>query len=230
MGYGIPDLDRALGNSLSRITLTTPSSESIKARQAKVYQVQIPEFLLREGEGYDIRIEITLSYVAEPRRTRRDRRKYLSTWLDWSCSKSGQDPDAFLAKVLKEYDQVSPDAEEGESGFSWTLGKRRARRRDDGTVPSQGIDGIVKEVSRSTGTIQKDWAIVKSYELREGFCIAVVGHQGWNKHPEATVPYCLVVSFEAVNSEVPIYEAFAQVQQPLQVQEQQQVGVTTSLS
>jgi hypothetical protein len=192
--------------------------------------VQIPEFLLREGEGYDIRIEITLSYVAEPRRTRRDRRKYLSTWLDWSCSKRGQDPDAFLAKVLKEYDQVSPDAEEGESGFPWTLGKRRARRRDDGTVPSQGIDGIVKEVSRSTGTIQKDWAIVKSYELREGFCIAVVGHEGWNKDPEATVPYCLVVSFEAVNSEVPIYEAFAQVQQPLQVQEQQQVGVTTSLS
>jgi hypothetical protein len=226
MGYGIPDLERALGNSLSRITLTTPGNDYIKARQAKVYQVQIPEFLLREGEGYDIRIEITLSYVAEPRRTRRNRRKYLSTWLDWTCSKSGQDPDAFLAKVLKEYDQVSPDAEEGESGFSWTLGKKRARRREDGTVSSQGIDGIVKEVSRSAGTIQKDWAIVKSYELREGFCIAVVGHEGWNKDPDATVPYCLVVSFEAVNSEVPIYEAFAQIQQPLQVQEQQQVGVT----
>lgn len=226
MGYGIPDLDRALGNSPSRITLTTSSSESIKARQAKVYQVQIPEFLLKEGEGYDIRIEITLSYVAEPRRTRRDRRKYLSTWLDWQCSKKGQDPDVFLNKVLKEYDQASPDADKGEGGFTWTLGKKRARRRDDGTVPSQGIDGIVKEVSRSVGTIQKDWAIVKSYELREGFCIAVVGHEGWNKDPEATVPYCLVVSFEAVNSEVPIYEAFAQIQQPLQVQQQQQVCVT----
>lgn len=228
MGYGIPNLNRALGNSLSRITLTTPSTETIKARQAKVYQVQIPEFLLREGEGFDIRIEITLSYVAEPRRTRRNRRKYLSTWLDWACSKRGEDPDAFLAKVLKEYDQASSDAEEGEGGFPWTLGKRQARRRDDGTVPSQGIDGIVKEVSRSAGTIQKDWAIVKSYDLREGFCIAVVGHEGWNKDPEATVPYCLVVSFEAVNSEVHIYEAFAQIQQPLQVQPQQQVNVTVS--
>lgn len=228
MGYGIPNLERALGNSLSRITLTTPGNEHIKARQAKVYQVQIPEFLLREGEGFDIRIEITLSYVAEPRRTRRNRRKYLSTWLDWTCSKRGEDPDAFLAKVLKEYDQASPDAEEGESGFPWTLGKRQARRRDDGTVTSQGIDGIVKEVSRSAGTIQKDWAIVKSYNLREGFCIAVVGHEGWNKDREATVPYCLVVSFEAVSSEIPIYEAFAQIQQPLQIQQQQQVGVTVS--
>ncbi|WP_263971220.1 S8 family peptidase [Leptolyngbya sp. PCC 6406] len=226
MGYGIPDLDRALGNSLSRITLTTPSSESIKARQAKVYQVQIPEFLLREGEGFDIRIEITLSYVAEPRRTRRNRRKYLSTWLDWTCSKRGQDPDTFLAKVLKEYDQAPLDADEGEGGFPWTLGRRRARRRDDGTVPSQGIDGIVKEVSRSAGTIQKDWAIVKSYDLREGFCVGVVGHVGWNKNPEATVPFSLVVSFEAVNSEIPIYAAFAQVQQSLQVQPQQQVSVT----
>ena len=228
MGYGIPNLERALGNSLSRITLTTPGNETIKARQAKVYQVQIPEFLLREGEGFDIRIEITLSYVAEPRRTRRNRRKYLSTWLDWTCSKRGEDPDAFLAKVLKKYEQVSPDAEEGESGFPWTLGKRQARKRYDGTVPSQGIDGIVKEVSRSAGTIQKDWAIVKSYDLREGFCIAVVGHAGWNKDPEAIVPYCLVVSFEAVNSEIPIYEAFAQIQQPLQIQQQQQVGVTVS--
>ena len=228
MGYGIPDLDRALGNSPSRITLTTSSGESIKARQAKVYQVQIPKFLLREGEGYDIRIEITLSYVAEPRRTRRDRRKYLSTWLDWQCSKRGQDPDVFLDKVLKEYDQASPEADKGESGFPWTLGKRQARRRDDGKVPVQGIDGIVKEVSRSAGTLQKDWAIVKSYELREGFCIAVVGHEGWNKDPEATVPYCLAVSFEVVNSEVPIYEAFAQIQQPLQVQEQQQVSVAVS--
>ncbi|MBD2426842.1 S8 family peptidase [Phormidium sp. FACHB-1136] len=228
MGYGIPNIDRALGNSHNRITLTTPGNEYIKARQAKVYQVQIPEFLLREGEGFDIRIEITLSYVAEPRRTRRNRRKYLSTWLDWACSKRGEDPDAFLAKVLKEYDQASSDAEEGEGGFPWTLGKRQARRRDDGTVPSQGIDGIVKEVSRSAGTIQKDWAIVKSYDLREGFCIAVVGHEGWNKDPEATVPYCLVVSFEAVNPEVHIYEAFAQIQQPLQVQPQQQVNVTVS--
>ena len=51
---------------------------------------------------------------------------------------------------------------------------------------------------------------------------------GWNKDPEATVPYSLVVSFEAVNAEISIYEAFAQVQQPLQVRQQQQVNLTVS--
>ncbi|PSN15956.1 subtilase family protease [filamentous cyanobacterium CCT1] len=226
MGYGIPDLGRALGNSLNRVTLTTSGNEYIGARQAKVFQVQIPEFLLQQGEGFDILIEITLSYVAEPRRTRRNRRKYLSTWLDWTCSKSGEDPGVFLARVLKEYDQASPDAEEGEGLFPWTLGKRQLRANGDASRSSQGIDGRVKEASRSTGTIQKDWAIVKSYNLREGFCIAVVGHEGWNKNPEVTVPYSLVVSFEAVSSEISIYEPFVQVQQQLQVQEQ--VSLTVS--
>lgn len=220
MGYGIPNLSRALGNSLARVTLTTQGNEYIKARRAKVYQVQIPEFLLRQGEGFDTLIEITLSYVAEPRRTRRDRRKYLSTWLDWSCSKQGEDPDAFLKRKLKEYNQAAPDAEEGEKGFKWTLGERKRR-----TNSGRGGDGRVKEASRSTGTIQKDWATVKSYDLREGFCIAVVGHEGWNKDPESSVPYSLVVSFEAVNSEIRLYESFVEVQQPLEIRQQQQVNV-----
>jgi len=226
MGYGIPNLDRALGNSANRITLTTQENERICARQAKVYQVQIPEALLRQGEGFDILIEITLSYVAEPRRTRRHRRKYLSTWLDWTCSKKGEDPQKFLARVLKEYNEAPQDADEGEGLFRWTLGKRQFRPNGDDQRKPKGIDGIVKEISRSTGTVQKDWAKVQSYDLREGFCIAVVGHEGWNKDSEATVPYSLVVSFEAVNSEIAIYDAFVQVQQPLQVQ--QEVQMTAS--
>ena len=217
MGYGIPNLDRAVGNSANRVTLTTQENQRIYARQAKVYQVQIPEALLRQGEGFDILIEITLSYVAEPRRTRRDRRKYLSTWLDWKCSKRGEDPDRFLETVLKEY-EAEEDSEKSKDGFEWTLGRKQFRPDADGIKKPKGIDGKLKEISRSNGTIQKDWATVKSYQMREGFCIAVIGHEGWNKNLEATVPYSLVVSFETVNSEIAIYDAFVQVQQPLQVQ------------
>lgn len=225
MGYGIPNLDRALGNSESRVTLITQGGERICARQAKVYQVWIPEILLRQDKEFDVLVEITLSYVAEPRRTRRHRRKYLSTWLDWKCSNRGEDPDSFLEKVIKEY-EAKEDAEKSKDGFEWTLGKKQFRPNADGTKKPKGIDGKVKEVSRSNGTIQKDWAIVKSYGLREGFCIAVVGHEGWNKDPAATVPYSLVVSFEAINSEISIYDAFVKVQQPLKVQ--QEVKLTVS--
>jgi hypothetical protein len=54
----------------------------------------------------------------------------------------------------------------------------------------------------------------------------VVGHEGWNKNPEATVPYSLVVSFEAVSAEISIYEPFVQVQQQLQVQAQVNIAVS----
>jgi hypothetical protein len=208
MGYGIPDINRALGNSPNRVTLTTRGLERIKARQAKVYQVKVPENFLPQGEGFDILIEITLSYVAEPRRTRRNRRKYLSTWLDWTCSKRGEDPDCFLDRVLENYN--APDeTEEDEGLFQWTLGKRQLAK---GQTRPNGIDGIVKELSRSTGTVQKDWATVKSYELREGFCIAVVGHTGWNQDTNADVPFALAVSFETVNSDIKLYASFVEAE------------------
>ncbi|MGD1872609.1 MAG: hypothetical protein ACFB02_06115 [Mastigocoleus sp.] len=48
--------------------------------------------------------------------------------------------------------------------------------------------------------------------MREAFCIAVVGHQGWNNDPDAQVPYSLVVSFEALESNIAIYTKFIEAQ------------------
>jgi hypothetical protein len=53
--------------------------------------------------------------------------------------------------------------------------------------------------------VQKDWAVVKSNQLADCFCIAVVGHEGWNQDPDATARYSLAVSFESLNKEIPIY-------------------------
>jgi Subtilase family len=204
LGYGIPNLDRALGNSTNRITLVARGERLIAARQAQVYEVSLPDELRSPGEDLDIRIEVTLSYKAQPRRTRRARRKYLSTWLDWDCSKKGEVPERFLDRILKEYDAPA-EVEESESIFNWVLNKRKNW-------------GQARNVSRQEGTLQKDWAIVKSYDLRESFCIAVVGHEGWNNDPSATVPYALVVSFEAVDTNIPIYTQIATVQIPTQVE------------
>jgi hypothetical protein len=205
IGYGIPNLDRAIRNTENRITLITQGDRKIKARQAQVYQVQLPAELRSQGEDIEILVEITLSYKAQPRRTRRNRRRYLSTWLDWDCSKRGEEPNAFLNRILKEYD-ASEDAEKGEGIFTWTLGKQKNHK-------------TIKEISRSAGTLQKDWTIVKSYELKEAFCIAVVGHEGWNNDPDASVSYALVVSFEAVNANVPVYSPIAKAQVQVEVQE-----------
>jgi Subtilase family len=205
LGYGIPNLDRALGNSNNRITLVARGERQIAARQAQIYEVSLPDGLRSPGEDLDIRIEVTLSYKAQPRRTRRARRKYLSTWLDWECSDKGEDPARFLERVLKNYDAPPESQKKGKDIFNWVLNKRKNWGQAD-------------NVSRQEGTLQKDWAIVKSYDLRESFCIAVVGHEGWNNDPSATVPYALVVSFEAVDTNIPIYTSIANVQVPIQVE------------
>ena len=67
-------------------------------------------------------------------------------------------------------------------------------------------DGLIRSARRNSGTVQKDWAVVKSNELPEHFCIAVVGHEGWNRDPDATAQYCLAVTLEIQGQEVVIYD------------------------
>ena len=132
--------------------------------------------------------------------------KYLSTWLHWECSQKGESAESFLNRVLTESNG------NGEGIFEWTIGQKKNHSKR------------VKDTSRGVGTIQKDWAIVKSFDLREAFCIAVVAHKGWNNEPQ--IPYSLVVSFEAINSEIEIYESFVRVQPELKVQEKVQVTIS----
>lgn len=206
IGYGIPNLERALNNAPNRSTLMTRGENKIRAKEAHIYQVKLPDSLISPGEEFELLVEITLSYKAQPRRTRRNRRKYLSTWLDWECSKQGEDPEHFKKRILEGYD-TSDEADEGGDIFTWTLGKHKHHK-------------TLKNVSRSVGTLQKDWAFVKSHNLRESFCIAVVGHEGWNNDPYAEVPYSLVVSFEAVGVNIPIYTALAEAQVETEVEQQ----------
>ena len=81
IGFGIPDLTRATANTDHRTTYITQAETAIHAYECHIYQVPIPEELRRPGDDFDIRIDVTLSYVAQPRRTRRNLRRYLSTWV-----------------------------------------------------------------------------------------------------------------------------------------------------
>jgi hypothetical protein len=77
--------------------------------------------------------------------------------------------------------------------------------------------GEAHETSRGRGSVQKDWAVFDSFNLPEEFAVAVRSHIGWNHLPEAgTARYCLVVSFEVVQGEVPIYSL---IESAIQVEE-----------
>lgn len=188
IGYGVPDMERATSNSDYRATFVSHGEKGISPGECHVFQIPIPIELRRPGDDYEILVEATLSYVAEPRRTRRNPRGYLAAWVDWISNRKGEPLDVFLTRALKGEDEPQ---HEGIS-FGWT-------------IESNTNWGRLPGVRRNIGTLQKDWAIVKSNALPEDLCLAVRGHKGWSKDPEAAARYSLAVSFEILGHEVPIY-------------------------
>jgi hypothetical protein len=208
IGFGIPEINRATTNSDFRTTLITSGERSIRARECHIYQVPIPPDMRNPADEYDVLAEVTLSYTAMPRRTRRNPRRYLSTWVDWRSSRIDESLEAFRKRVMK---LAGGDQQEGEgSPFGWTL-------------EANPKWGAIRGVKRSTGTIQKDWAVIKSNGLPSDFCIAVVGHEGWNPDPDATAPYALAVSFEILGQQIPIYETLRVSVEQLQAEVEAQL-------
>lgn len=191
IGYGLPNEERATGNTDYRSTFITTGETPIHARECHIYQVPIPPELQGQADEYDIRVEVTLSYAAQPRRTRRNLRRYLSTWVDWKSSRLWEELNHFRARALRD-EENEADAMAG-AVLPWVF-----QEKSDA--------GSIRGVRRNSGTVQKDWAIVKSNDLPNQFCIAVVGHEGWSHDPDSTARYALAVTFEILGQEIPIYE------------------------
>lgn len=137
IGYGVPNISRATENTPHRITLITDMIYEIKAGEGLIFGVPLPAEIRAQGSEHNIRIDVALSYAAEPRRTRRSRRGYLGVWLDWRSSKKGEDFDSFCTRALKDF-----DGEEGgdDGNVKWMLGNKKEK------------DGQTDGVSHKNGT------------------------------------------------------------------------------
>ena len=208
LGFGLPDEARATTNTDHRTTLITSGEIGIHAGECHVYQVPIPAELRQQADEFDIRIDVTLSYVAQPRRTRRNLRRYLSTWVDWKASKLGEGLHDFRVRAMK--DASNGDAPLPGTTLPWVLHEKPQ-------------DGLIRDFKRNSGTVQKDWAVVRSNSLPDHFCIAVVGHQGWSHDPDSTARYALAVSFESLGGEITIYEPLRVAIAELQAQTEAEI-------
>ncbi|OQP49044.1 hypothetical protein A4H97_29420 [Niastella yeongjuensis] len=226
-GYGIPNIERAISNSTRRVTLY--ASGLVNPKNSDLYLVKLPNEITRPGYDYDVLIEITLSFKAEPRITRRKTNSYLSAWLDWETSRKGETQKTFSERILAANNETQEDFEEPNldeentdnvddlkpESFKWTIG-------------SKGKDGELKGVKRQDSTVQKDWCIEKSNQLPKEFLIAVKGHKGWEKNLDKEIPYSIVVSFEVLNTEieVDIYN-LVRIENQVEVESQQEIQITT---
>lgn len=192
-GYGIPTLDRVTRNSDYRITFYNTGKISVE--DGHLYSLSIPDELRNPANEYDILIEVTLAFTAKVRRTRQRVKSYLSTWLDWTSSKIDEPFDDFKDYALKEIenDETNYDSKGRNSldSYEWKIKDR--------------INHGVKDVSRNNSTLQKDWAIIKSFQLPKEISFAIRSHQGWDKSQEE-IPYAITVSLEALDASIPIYE------------------------
>lgn len=203
LGYGIPDEERATANTDHRTTFITSGEAAIHAGECHIYQVPIPPELRQQADEFDIRIDVTLSYVAQPRRTRRNLRRYLSTWVDWKTSNLGEGLNDFRERAMK--DATNDGEPLPGSALPWTLHEKPQF-------------GFIRDFKRSSGTVQKDWAVVRSNTLPDHFCLAVVGHQGWSLDPDSVARYVLAVTFEVLGGEITIYEPLRAAVAELQAQ------------
>lgn len=187
IGFGLPSLERATENTPTRVTLITTEAEMLPGKQFHLFTVKIPDEIRNAALEARLRIDVTLAYTALPRRTRARRTGYLETWLDWEASRLGERADIFVNRMRN--------------------GGAGAGRNIPWTLHTQSNFGETEETSRGRGTLQKDWAEFDAYDLPEEFSIAVRAHLGWNhRETAAAARYCLAVSFEALDMELPVYE------------------------
>lgn len=209
-GYGIPNKIRATQNSSQRITLTAESQ--ISAKQAEIYTIKIPEEIRGAANEYDVLVEVTLAYTAKPRRTRRRTKSYLSTWVDWTCSKFEESYNQFKSRVsyYSEGDEIEDPVDDAKN-MQWQI--------------RENVQwGSVKGLRRQDSSLQKDWVILKAYQMPENFSIAVIGHQGWEKDIFDKAPYAIAVSFEVLEAEVEIYNLI-RIENNIEIEQQIQLDL-----
>lgn len=211
-GYGVPDLNRALNNSANRITFIP--DVSISAKKADIYRLNVPSKLRGEGRNFRILIEVTLAFTAKTRLTRKGSHSYLSNWLEWQSSKYNEGFNSFRNRTIEylELDEEVIEAggmEEGLNSIKWCIRENPAYTNN--------------EINRNNSTVQKSWAIIEPHQFAEEFSIAVIGHAGWDKNPENDVPYAICVSFEALGSELNVYNLLAEAQIEIPIEQEVEI-------
>ncbi|MBN8666551.1 MAG: S8 family peptidase [Chitinophagales bacterium] len=200
-GYGVPDINRALNNSQTRITFIQDSK--VGPKKADIYRLKIPEELRGEGKEFRILVEVTLTFTAKTRLTRKGSHSYLSNWLEWQSSKYNESFNSFRNRTI-EYLETDEDVieagaiDEGVNSIKWIIRENPAWTNN--------------EINRNNSTAQKSWTLIEPQQFAEEFSIAVIGHFGWDKNLENETNYALCVSFELLDAQMNIYNIMAEAQ------------------
>ncbi|ABQ05666.1 S8 family peptidase [Flavobacterium johnsoniae] len=190
-GYGLPSLERVTKNTESRITFY--NTGNLATEEGHIYSLIIPNELNNPANDFDVLIEVTLTFTAKVRRTRQKIKSYLSTWLDWTSSRLNENHNQFVKRSLVDEPTIQDEEEHQEGVINWKIRERSHW-------------GTIKDINRTNNTVQKDWVILKAYELPDELSFAVRAHKGWDR-TGSNIPYAFTVSIEVLGQNIPIYES-----------------------
>src|SRR5699024_10291950 len=101
-------------------------------------------------------------------------------------SKLEDDYESFRNNTLKELEgeKLEKPGSKPDGTIKWKI-----RERNNWGIP---------DINRNNSSLQKDWVILKSYQLPKTLYFSVNAHKGWDTNKEP-IPYALVVSLEILD-------------------------------
>lgn len=204
VGYGVPHLNRAMKSASNALTLVVEAELKpykwedyrVKTDQFHLYELPWPVEVLSELLNTPVKLSITLSYFIEPNPGNKRYAKannYMSHALRFKMLGVNESPRAFAGRVSKAMREDDYEKEGGEKG--WSLG----------------------EDLRNKGSIHKDIWEGTAADLATRNMIAIFPTSGWWKtrkkleRYDNTVHYSLIVSIEAPDVDVDIYNPVKQL-------------------
>lgn len=203
VGYGVPDLERALFCASQRATMVAQATlqpyrkdktGDPKLNEMHFFALPWPADAFRKFSGLNIRLRVTLSYFIEPNppkvRTVNSNYNYAGCALRFAINKLGQTRKAFEHEInaLAEVDDSQDEADPGDN-LRWRFGQK----------------------ARSKGSLHCDVWEGPAADLIEPRFIAIHPVSGWwktrpfKKRYSEKVRYSLLVSLESDSPEIDIY-------------------------
>ncbi|WP_164112013.1 MULTISPECIES: S8 family peptidase [Sphingobacterium] len=198
VGYGVPNLDRAMKSASDSLTLVSEASftpykledSKVKTNEFHLYNLPWPVDALGELMNTPVKLTVTLSYFIEPNPGNKRYAKannYMSLGLRFKMIGTGESPAAFAGRISAQMREEDYEKEGGEK--EWQLG----------------------EHIRNKGSIHKDSWEGTAADLATRNRIAVYPTSGWWKtrkkleRYDNTIRYSLIISIESPDVDIDIY-------------------------
>jgi hypothetical protein len=219
VGYGVPDIDRALYSARNALTLVAqaqlhpftkaanaPASTDPKLKEMRLHKLPWPAAALRAlPPELEVKLRVTLSYFIEPnpgRRGYRRRYSYQSHGLRFETIRPGQSLRNFRSFINGLATDDEYNGPEGDAD-GWLLGPQL----------------------RARGSLHSDTWTGPAAMLADMSTIAVYPVGGWWKYRNAAnrwqneVPYSLIVSISVPDEDIDIYTPVETIiQTPVEIQ------------